>query len=50
MCLEAIGWVCQVIRGGEGKAAGQRRVGRLDEGMGRHEAADPKPFVPLHRQ
>lgn len=22
LCLEAIGWVCQVIRGREGKAAG----------------------------
>lgn len=28
MCLEAIGWVCQVIRGGEGKAAGPEESGQ----------------------
>lgn len=30
MCFEAIGWVCQVIRGAEGKAAGPEESGQVE--------------------
>ena len=47
MCLEAIGWVCQVIRGREGRQLVQRRAGRLGEGI-RARNSRPQAFCAFY--